>query len=614
MRKTRLLVALFIVLDIALIAGVAFVLLSSSWTALPWIDQLFPSAGVLQTHVIAPEQVVVGEEFRIVVDVRNTGKLPVRMDEITLPSTLLNNVEVIRVFPQESNRRETLMAVGFAQSFTLGVGEILDFSFTLRPTRPFTFRGGLAVVSGKYHSPAEFTVAFIQNSAAKAIKASPTPENIQSDPLPLQSVVMLTAMQSENGQMKPLWSASGVIISPDGLILTSARVVLPSHSYRVDALQVSLVQDLNQPPVAMYDAVVLQADVELDLAVVVLSADAHHQQVDRSTLNLPAVRLGSTTGLQFGTRLTLLGFGTPGNPLSRVHEIAANWRTDAVTGSHGWMEVGDQVPGSFAGGGVFDDSGALIGVLSGIAPNVKTCLPVVDSNRDGRLSDQDVCTPTSYPLDVFRPIELATELMDAAKRGDLGLHQPVTSTVGLPSPGQVLLQDDFSNPDSGWTKREGANIALAYQEGGYVISIMPVESFGLGTIGKYYQDVILQANAKVTHPIGSGDFGLVCRYLDDKNYYYLAVSEDGYYGIFKRQDGNTTPLVDWTYSAQIPQYARLNLTAACIGATLTLGVNGAGIAQTQDGTFQVGGIGLGAGTAQTPALVVSFDDLHVFAP
>src|SRR3990172_10399231 len=83
-------------------------------------------------------------------------------------------------------------------------------------------------------------------------------------------------------------------------------------------------------------------------------------------------------------------------------------------------------------------------------------------------------------------------------------------------------------------------------------------------------DVILSVEAHIQTSTGDSDFGLLCRYQDNRNFYALEISEDGYFSIWKSIDDETLMILDWTESSDVPSGRDTTLSAACIGNRLTL--------------------------------------------
>lgn len=176
--------------------------------------------------------------------------------------------------------------------------------------------------------------------------------------------------------------------------------------------------------------------------------------------------------------------------------------------------------------------------------------------------------------------------------------------------------DDFSDPSSGWGAASYDTYVRGYQQGRYLFQIDVPHWFVWVTHGNLYQDVKLKATVTSA---GERDnhYGLICRYRDEQ-FYYFAISADGYYAIFKRDtDHHLQPLTGQAMlrSLQIRRDGVENhMTASCQGPRLTLYVNGEQIAEVEDHTLDRGDIGMAAGTVSRGGSSVWFDDLEVLKP
>jgi hypothetical protein len=136
--------------------------------------------------------------------------------------------------------------------------------------------------------------------------------------------------------------------------------------------------------------------------------------------------------------------------------------------------------------------------------------------------------------------------------------------------------------------------------------------------GQSFTDVRVEVKAqKVTGGTDNNDFGVVCRYKDESNFYFFIISSDGYYGIGKVKDG-TQELIGM--DSMLPS-DKINLSDAtneirgdCIGSTLTLYVNGQQVDSQTDTDFTDGNVGLIAGTFEETYTDILFDDFVVRKP
>jgi hypothetical protein len=126
------------------------------------------------------------------------------------------------------------------------------------------------------------------------------------------------------------------------------------------------------------------------------------------------------------------------------------------------------------------------------------------------------------------------------------------------------------------------------------------------------ENIVINVDVAIEQASQLGDIGVLCRYQDADNHYALEVSEDGYYAIWKRVNGEVIPIIDWTPSDLIPtDGSPFVVNASCDGAQLSVGINGTLLATGTDTDFSSGNVGMIAGTWENPNLIVSFDNFEV---
>ncbi len=176
--------------------------------------------------------------------------------------------------------------------------------------------------------------------------------------------------------------------------------------------------------------------------------------------------------------------------------------------------------------------------------------------------------------------------------------------------------DDFSDPASGWGAASHETYVRGYQQGRYLFQIDVPRWFVWITSGRRYDDVELRALVRAS---GQPDnhYGLLCRYAEGQ-FYYFAISSDGYYAIFRKLD--ETDLQPLTGRAMLRAAAIRTdgsdnrIVASCEGSVLTLFVNGEQVAQIEDDLLERGDVGMAAGTVTATGTSVWFDDLEVLRP
>ena len=197
------------------------------------------------------------------------------------------------------------------------------------------------------------------------------------------------------------------------------------------------------------------------------------------------------------------------------------------------------------------------------------------------------------------------------------------STTGDPpaADSNILFQDDFSNPSSGWDRADWDDGSADYSDGVYRIHVK-VSSYDIwANPGQYFEgDVRVEADATKVGGEDDNDYGLICRYSgspESPSYYFSIISSDGYAVIGKTTDGASeyisTELM--ALSDAIKQGSSTNhLRLDCVGSTLTLYVNGQEVATINDSAFTGGDVGLMAGTFEISNAEITFDNFVVRKP
>jgi tetratricopeptide (TPR) repeat protein len=180
--------------------------------------------------------------------------------------------------------------------------------------------------------------------------------------------------------------------------------------------------------------------------------------------------------------------------------------------------------------------------------------------------------------------------------------------------GDVLFQDDFSNPFSGWSRLTESDYTIDYADGHYRFDIAKDNILVTGRPQLDFSDVSVEVDgAKASGP--DSVYGVICRYQDGDNYYVLEMTDTGSSAIYKLKGGQWQALAEFGQSAAIQTGTATNhLRADCVGETLTLYVNGQKVAEAQDSDFASGDVALMAGSYDNPGVEVLFDNFVVRQP
>jgi len=193
---------------------------------------------------------------------------------------------------------------------------------------------------------------------------------------------------------------------------------------------------------------------------------------------------------------------------------------------------------------------------------------------------------------------------------------PSTPSPLLPTPTvpnwPVVLADDFDDPESGFARDSDAESQLSYEGGRYSIGVIPETHLAWSSRGGYVSDFVMEVAVSAETEVGFA--GMIFRKQGELQSYAFTVTPDGQYSLMKF--GQVAEMIlDWRESSDIRTGAETNrLRVACVGATMTLYVNGEYLDTVRDTTFPQGEVGMIVGTleGETHALF-HFDNLRVYA-
>ncbi len=194
---------------------------------------------------------------------------------------------------------------------------------------------------------------------------------------------------------------------------------------------------------------------------------------------------------------------------------------------------------------------------------------------------------------------------------------PQATDTPVPETSNVIFQDNFDNPASGWEVGEYDTGDVGYKDGVYFVTSTDNSNVMWGVANRTFDDLVIEVDTTQISagPENDNAYGVACREQDGGDGYYLRISGDGYYGIFVAVEGDFKALVDWSQSSIIQHGNATNhIRAVCDGPILTLFVNGQFLATIEDSTFTKGDIALSVTTFEDEMTEVYFDDLVVRAP
>lgn len=196
-----------------------------------------------------------------------------------------------------------------------------------------------------------------------------------------------------------------------------------------------------------------------------------------------------------------------------------------------------------------------------------------------------------------------------------------STTSSDPADSKILYSDDFSNTNSGWDEFSDEQSFVGYYLNAYKIAITgqtnyylwanPKSSLNLGA------DVRIQVEASLESGSEMNDIGIICRYQDEENFYFMTIGSDGFYGVSKivKGDESLVGMTEFGKSDAIKSGNTSNtIQASCIGSEIVLSVNGTELARVTDTDLTSGTVGLLVGTYDEGDVSILFDNFKVTAP
>jgi S1-C subfamily serine protease len=432
MKKNRWMTLLLVGMGVvtAALVGVAIYLFASG---AGWLTR---SEGEMRVFVQAPTRSEVGKEIQLIITVQNDSGEYLQVNEIRLPNRLLESADVASVLPGTLFNHVYESSIGYRIGFLMAPGDQREFVVTLIPRQTDDVIGNVEVLADRYQANSGFRLVFEKPIALAPTSTltspprptalptiTPVPPTPSPTPvlMPYNSVVKVIAKLKYSSYLKDAWSGSGVIVSPEGLILTNAHLVTPGQGFRPDVLVISLTEDPVIPPTDMYLAEPVVVDEDLDLAVLHIISDLKRKPVDLATLNLPAIPLGDSNQLQLGDTLTILGYpGIGGDTITLTRGDVGGFTAAEEYGERAFIKSTAAISGGTSGGLALNQRGEFIAVPTqlGYGDNNQAelvdCRVIADTNGDGDIDFKDVCVPVGGFINALRPINLAKPLIEQA--------------------------------------------------------------------------------------------------------------------------------------------------------------------------------------------------------
>ena len=181
--------------------------------------------------------------------------------------------------------------------------------------------------------------------------------------------MQIVALDEDDDGQRSVRRGSGVVVDGErALILTSYPLVDP---YRPDGtpaysvLAVGHSAEPGDPVVLLYEAEIVAAEPDHDLAVLRAVSAYRGEPLEAAEFSAPAVRFGNSAAIQAQEELRLFGYGIRGDfaTASVARAELDGTRSEFGVGGRAWLDLNARLPASMDGGGVFSAAGGFVGVL-----------------------------------------------------------------------------------------------------------------------------------------------------------------------------------------------------------------------------------------------------------
>lgn len=192
----------------------------------------------------------------------------------------------------------------------------------------------------------------------------------------------------------------------------------------------------------------------------------------------------------------------------------------------------------------------------------------------------------------------------------------VQSDTALANTPNLLFEDNFSNPNSGWEVSSQGGLK-DYYNGTYHIQISETNIFSWSVAQQSYGDIVISVDTAFTGPANMAEIGVICRMQNSQDFYFMTIRSDGAFAVFKMYQGNEffIGMEGYQFNDAIRTGLSTNhIQAECRGENLSLIVNNEHLITVQDSSYQVGDVGVLAGAYDEPGVNVYFDNFRVFQP
>jgi len=238
---------------------------------------------------------------------------------------------------------------------------------------------------------------------------------------------VLAGNDNTRGDTEVRVEGSGVVISPEGIVVTNSHVI--SNGQKPFTSIYFNLLDPDHPFAALsrsrlYRAKVLLENPAYDLVLLRIVSDADGKPLDPS-FRFKAVPLGSSLSLGFLDEIYALGFPKAGGSTITVTRGQVSGKEEL----EGWIKTDAQVTHGSSGGAALDQQGKLIGIPTKVRPDIQE----IDTDNDGFPDTK----ATFGTVGLIRPVEMVSQMLDVVRNQGEGSGLMAAATDRVEVNGEV---------------------------------------------------------------------------------------------------------------------------------------------------------------------------------
>jgi len=218
---------------------------------------------------------------------------------------------------------------------------------------------------------------------------------------------VLAGENNEAGGAQIRLEGSGVVVSPEGIVVTNCHVISDEGRFYPAVYFNLLDPDRPYSPPdrsRLFRTEVILKDTELDLALLRIVSDSNGVALPPST-TFKAVPLGDSRALGFLDEIYAVGFPKAGGSTVTITRGLISGKEELED----WIKTDAQVTHGNSGGAAVDKAGRLVGVPTKVRPDIQP----VDTDNDG-FPDSNV---NFGSVGLVRPVELVARMLATLRDG-----------------------------------------------------------------------------------------------------------------------------------------------------------------------------------------------------